>query len=266
MVLAKFLTTHLLEPQRRRLRAKNYAAAHARRNAQLSKQTMTVPMVSTDNAVGLLRAHIDAGAVDASMAAVFVQAMATPEVSDSELIQYLNSVRRYRSYATVLTGDDLKEWAIQFRDLSIVGIKEHDTTCEFWGYPVAKGNLTRAIGDGCGLMPYCDRTGNQTWGTGGSRPIAPYTGKPLVLDAAQPGHGARINLVWNWIEKVIGEGSNTAGDGGVDIKLGYAAGYAASRAETLAEVRSLLQAQGFNLDEIVLPDAGATGSANAHLR
>ena len=42
--------------------------------------------------------------------------------------------------------------------------------------------------------------------------------------------------------------------------------YAASRAETLAEVRSLLQAQGFNLDEIVLPDAGDTESANAQRR
>ena len=29
MVLAKFLTTHLLEPQKRRLEAKNYAAAYA---------------------------------------------------------------------------------------------------------------------------------------------------------------------------------------------------------------------------------------------
>ena len=40
-------------------------------------------------------------------------------------------------------------------------------------------------------------------------------------------------------------------------------GFDEGRAAVLAEVRSLLQAQGFNLDEIVLPDAGDMDSANA---
>lgn len=42
-----------------------------------------------------------------------------------------------------------------------------------------------------------------------------------------------------------------------------AEGFDEGRAAVLAEVRSLLQAQGFNLDEIVLPDAGDMDSANA---
>ena len=44
---------------------------------------------------------------------------------------------------------------------------------------------------------------------------------------------------------------------------GQAQGQAQSRAATLAEVRSLLQEQGFNLDEIALPHAGDTESENA---
>ena len=48
--------------------------------------------------------------------------------------------------------------------------------------------------------------------------------------------------------------------------MGYAEGYAAGRSEVLAEVRSLLQAQGFNLDEIKLPSANVTKSAKAQRR
>ena len=40
--------------------------------------------------------------------------------------------------------------------------------------------------------------------------------------------------------------------------LGYSKGLGGVRAATLAEVRSLLQEQGFNLNEIALPDAGDT--------
>ena len=44
---------------------------------------------------------------------------------------------------------------------------------------------------------------------------------------------------------------------------GFNEGQAQGRAATLAEVRSLLQEQGFNLDEIALPHAGDTEFENA---
>ncbi len=45
--------------------------------------------------------------------------------------------------------------------------------------------------------------------------------------------------------------------------LGYSEGFSEGRAATLPEARSLLQEQGFNLDEIALPHAGDTESENA---